>query len=127
MSHFSRIKTSISEITVLRKTLEDLGFECLSKECSVKDSYGKIQNVDLLIRSENKNMLGFAWDGSEYNLVADLHFWNQSISVERFVDKVKQQYALNSVLQESVNEGFNQVKQEVMHDGSIRLIIQRWQ
>nr|YP_010986262.1 hypothetical protein UYL67_pgp158 [Pachymeniopsis lanceolata]WOL37180.1 hypothetical protein [Pachymeniopsis lanceolata] len=126
MSHFSRIKTSISELTILHKTLEDLGFECLSKQCSVEDSYGNLQNVDLLVRSESENILGFAWDGSEYNLVADLHFWNQSMSVERFVDKVKQTYALNSVLQESVNEGFNQVGQEVARDGSIKLVIQRW-
>lgn len=126
MSHFSRIKTSISELTILHKTLEDLGFECLPNQCSFEDSNGKVQNVDLLIRNEEENLLGFVWDGSEYNLVTDLYFWNQSISVERFVDKVKQQYALNSVLKESMNEGFNRVKQEIMHDGSIKLVIQRW-
>nr|YP_010986061.1 hypothetical protein NDC12_pgp157 [Polyopes affinis]WOL36979.1 hypothetical protein [Polyopes affinis] len=126
MSHFSRIKTSVSSLTILKKTLEDLGYQCLDNQTSVKDLYGNSQDVDLVIKNGCNNMLGFAWDGYEYNLVADLQFWNLSISVERFIDKITQQYALNFVLKESDHQGFDPVEQKIMQDGSIKLILQRW-
>ncbi|MBI5528420.1 MAG: DUF1257 domain-containing protein [Deltaproteobacteria bacterium] len=43
------------------------------------------------------------------------------------VDKVKQAYARLKVLDEVKKKGYKKVKEEVLPDGSIRVVVQRWQ
>ena len=62
----------------------------------------------------------------EYELVADLETWNQPIPVERFMDKVNQQYARMTV-HNTVKEMGLQVEEEgEMEDNSIELTVTRW-
>ena len=62
----------------------------------------------------------------DYELVADLETWNQSISVERFIDKVNQQYAIQTVKKNTVKEGFT-IENEIKNvDGSVELVVTRW-
>lgn len=128
MSHFSRIKTSIRSFDILQKTLTDLNFKynCLTND--IRDSNGNLHKVDLVIENVNNinNLFGFSWDGYEYNLVADLQLWNQEIPVDRFMNKILQQYALNSILDSSIKEGFKEINKEINQDGSITLVMQRW-
>nr|YP_009298006.1 hypothetical protein Plocam_108 [Plocamium cartilagineum]AOM67944.1 hypothetical protein Plocam_108 [Plocamium cartilagineum] len=126
MSHFSKIKTSIHNIEILQKTINDLGFECTYGKLLIKDSYGNLQSINLLVQDNCKDILGFSWDNNQYNIVADIELWNQKMSFNVFVDKILQQYALNSVLNESLKAGFQQVKKQNQQDGSIKIIMQRW-
>ena len=62
----------------------------------------------------------------EYELVADLETWNQPITVERFMDKVTQQYAIQTVKKNTVKEGFT-IENEIKNvDGSVELVVTRW-
>jgi len=62
----------------------------------------------------------------EYELVADLETWNQPITVERFMDKVSQQYAIQTVKKSTVKEGFT-IENEIKNvDGSVELVVTRW-
>nr|YP_009295875.1 hypothetical protein Schim_129 [Schimmelmannia schousboei]AOM64810.1 hypothetical protein Schim_129 [Schimmelmannia schousboei] len=126
MSHFSKIKTSISNLETLKKTLKDFKIDYKINKCFIQDGNKNLKRVDLIVHENNNDLFGFSWDGQEYSLVADLQFWNQKISVERFIEKLIQQYALNAIVEESINEGFKQIDKEVMKDGSIKLVIQRW-
>nr|YP_009296285.1 hypothetical protein Sebd_133 [Sebdenia flabellata]AOM65220.1 hypothetical protein Sebd_133 [Sebdenia flabellata] len=126
MSHFSRIKTSIKDFEILQKTLKDLNYKYTCGKNYLYDSNNNLQNVDLMIHNNQPNMLGFSWDGQEYNLVTDLQLWNEGMSIQRFMDKILQKYALNSILNVSVKEGFKEIKQKINKDGSIQLVIQRW-
>ena len=64
---------------------------------------------------------------NEYELVADLETWNQPIPVERFVDKVTQQYA-RMVLHNTLKEdGFVVDDEWEMDDKSIELTVSRWE
>ncbi|MDE5088513.1 MAG: DUF1257 domain-containing protein, partial [Trichodesmium sp. St16_bin2-tuft] len=70
--------------------------------------------------------LGFSWNGNEYELVADLQFWQQAWSVDRFIKMVTQRYAFQTVINETTKQGFQVTEQQKNQDGSIRLVVQRW-
>jgi hypothetical protein len=62
----------------------------------------------------------------EYELVADLETWNQPIPVERFLDKVNQQYARMTIHNQVKKMGFQVEEEWEMDDGSIELVVNRW-
>jgi len=62
----------------------------------------------------------------EYELVADLETWNQPIPVERFMDKVNQQYARMTVHNTVKEMGFQVEEEWEMEDNTIELTVTRW-
>jgi hypothetical protein len=127
MSHFSQIKTQIRNLTALESALSDLGYEYQSGTQLVKGYKGKEQPADLVIDQANGYGIGFGWNGSEYALVTDLEFWQQAWSVEQFLHKVTQRYAYHAVVNATAAQGFQVTEQQQESDGSIRLVVQRWQ
>jgi Protein of unknown function (DUF1257) len=126
MSHFSQIKTKIRNLPALQSALTDLGMDWKSGPDSVRGYQGQVHSADLVVTQENGCDIGFSWSGQAYELVADLDFWQQAWSVERFINKVTQRYAYHTVKDTAVAQGF-QVAEEVKNsDGSIRLVVQRW-
>nr|YP_009511163.1 hypothetical protein [Gracilariopsis longissima]AXI97040.1 hypothetical protein [Gracilariopsis longissima]UAD88956.1 hypothetical protein [Gracilariopsis longissima] len=126
MSHFSCIKTSIKSLKILQKTLEDLKFTYSIKKSYLKNGNGELEYVDIIAQKENNDILGFLWNGEEYTFIADLELWQDKIPVQNFIEKILQQYALNSIIKESHNAGFQEIQKETLQDGSIKLIVQRW-
>jgi len=55
-----------------------------------------------------------------------MQFWQQPWTVESFLQKVTQRYAIATVISESSNQGFALAEQQVREDGSVRLVLQRW-
>ena len=80
----------------------------------------------MVIEQKNGYDLGFSWNGNEYELVADLQFWQQAWSVDRFIKMVTQRYAFQTVINETTKQGFQVTEQQKNQDGSIRLVVQRW-
>ena len=56
----------------------------------------------------------------------DLETWNQPIPVERFMDKVNQQYARMTVYNTVKEMGFQVEEEWEMEDNSIELTVTRW-
>nr|YP_009500370.1 hypothetical protein [Gracilariopsis heteroclada]AXE43532.1 hypothetical protein [Gracilariopsis heteroclada] len=126
MSHFSCIKTSIKDLAILEKTLRDLKFTYSTKKSYLKNGNGDLKYVDIIARKQNDDTLGFLWNGEEYTFVADMELWKDKIPTENFIEKILQEYALNSIIQESKNAGFQEIQKETLNDGSIKLTVQRW-
>lgn len=126
MSHFSQIKTQIRNLTSLQAALSDLGLEWKAGPKDVRGYRGQTSKAEIVIEQDNGYDLGFSWNGTEYELVADLQFWKQAWSVERFLNKVTQRYAYHTVVNESAKQGFQVAEQQQNQDGSIRLVVQRW-
>ena len=59
-------------------------------------------------------------------MVADLETWNQPVPVERFIDKVNQQYARMTIYNTVKDLGFEVAEEWEMQDGSIELTVNRW-
>ncbi|MBE9127643.1 MULTISPECIES: DUF1257 domain-containing protein [unclassified Coleofasciculus] len=126
MSHFSSIKTQIRNLTSLEAALTDLGIEWKSGSRPVRGYRGQTRNAEVVIEQDNGYDIGFSWNGNEYELVADLQYWQQPLSVEGFLNRVTQGYAFQTVMHETVKQGFQVAEQQKNKDGSIRLVVQRW-
>ncbi|MBF2057804.1 MAG: DUF1257 domain-containing protein [Cyanobacterium sp. T60_A2020_053] len=126
MSHFSSIKTKIRNLTSLKSALKDLDIDWKEGPAPVRGYQGQTNEAQLVITQENNYDIGFSWNGSEYELVADLQYWQQPWTVDGFLQRVTQGYALHTVLSESSQQGFNVTEKQKNEDGSIRLVVQRW-
>ena len=128
MSHFSTIRTKIRNKPELQEALELLQYVVVEdQELKVTGAHGiKHETViaDLAIGKD----IGFRLNpmSNEYELVADLETWNQPISVERFIDKVNQQYARMTIHNSVKNMGFQIEEEWEMDDNSIELTVTRW-
>lgn len=126
MSHFSQIKTQIRNLEGLKSALSDMGFAWKSDVTPVRGYKGQTQTAQVVIEQDNGYDVGFAWNGQEYELVADMQFWQLTNSVDHFLRQVTQRYAYHTVLTETSNQGFQVAEEQKQEDGSIRLVLQRW-
>ncbi len=128
MSHFSTVKTQLRKREPLVQALLDLGFEPQEGENLVRGYRGQNTKAELAVTMPKGGDLGFRWNVSTgtYELVTDLDLWSQPIPVERFLQQVTQRYALNTVLTTSAQEGFELAEQKKNIDGSIELVVTRW-
>ena len=126
MSHFSKIKTSLKDLGLLQKSLHDLGLQWNHEVHIVKGYKDQECFANLVIKQNNNYDIGFAWNGIEYQLVADLQFWQQPWSVDLFIDKITQRYAYNSIIKATKENGFQTIEELTQENGSIKLTMQRW-
>ena len=126
MSHFSNIKTKIRNLNSLKAALKDLEVDWKNGPGIVRGYQGQTLQADVVVEQNNNYDFGFSWNGSEYELVADLQYWQQPLTVEGFLRRVTQRYAYHTVVNESANQGFSITEQDKNDDGSIRLVVQRW-
>lgn len=125
MSHFSQIKTQIRDLTALQSALTDVGARWTGSR-EVKGYRGQTRRAEVAIEQENGYDIGFSWNGQEYELVADLQYWQQPLTVEGFLNQVTQRYAYHTVVKETARQGFQVAEQQEQQDGSLRLVLQRW-
>ena len=128
MSHFSTIRTKLRNKPQLQEALEILQYDVKEdQELKVTGSHGighETVEAELAIGTD----VGFRLNEitGVYELVADLETWNQPIPVERFVDKVTQQYARMTIHDTVKKMGFEVEEEWEMVDGSIELTVNRW-
>jgi hypothetical protein len=135
MSHFTRLRTTIKDREVLERCLEEMGYDVL--EGGRISGFSGRRRVDLRVPVRRGYEIGFkqAQDGT-YEVIAD--WWGVegtnsgdfSRRLERqFEDiqrEVRRQYALETVLEKSREQGFDVVEQQHREDGSIRVVVRRW-
>ncbi|PZO40309.1 MAG: hypothetical protein DCF17_12130 [Shackletoniella antarctica] len=128
MSHFSQIKTKIRNLESLKLALNDLGTDWKAGPCDVRGYQGQTQSAEVVIAQDNGYDIGFRCnpETSDYELVADLQYWQQPLTVEGFLSQVTQRYAYNAVVTETSRQGFQLAEEQVQKDGSVRLVVQRW-
>ncbi len=128
MSHFSQIKTKIRNLDSLKLALSDLGSDWKAGPCEVRGYQGLTETADVVIAQANGYDIGFRRnpETSDYELVADLQYWQQPLTVEGFLRQVTQRYAYNTVVTETSLQGFQLAEEQVREDGSVRLVVQRW-
>ena len=126
MSHFSTIKTKLRNKPQLVEALELLQYDVKEDQELVNpiDHQHEKVKVDVSIGND----IGFRMNPmtGEYELVADLETWNQPIPVERFIDKVNQQYARMTVHNTVKEMGFQVEEEWEMEDNTIELTVTRW-
>ena len=136
MSHFTTIKTKLKDKSILLEALDLMG-ERVNNPADVGLSV-----VDLVITNpdhaeehpvtEVDFSLGVDYgfrlnkETGTYELVADLQTWDKDIPVERFLEKVTQQYARMTIHHTVKEEGFQVEEEWEMDNNSIELTVSRW-
>ena len=128
MSHFSTIKTKLKSKPQLVEALEILQYDVKEdQKLQVTGAHGighETVEAEVAIAQD----IGFRMNPmtGNYELVTDLETWNQPIPVERFMDKVTQQYARMTIHNTVKDMGFEVEEEWEMIDGSIELTVNRW-
>ena len=126
MSHFTHMKTRFQNLFYLEKALNRLSIVHKQEKKIINNSNSKSYNMNLVIPQSNGYDIEFSWNGQEYELVADMSFWEQPYPVESFIDKISQQYAGEVIIGESQKIGFQPIKYNQNADGSNTLVLERW-
>ena len=128
MSHFSTIKTQLKDAEPLIKALNNLGYIINQDEQFVKGYKGKFTAVDISMNLPGDTKVGFKWDNNSnaYELVTDLDLWKFELPVERFISKVTQMYAYETIISKTKEDGYQIVEQKNQNDGSIELVLTKW-
>jgi len=135
MSHFSIIKTKIEDRDALLEALERVGerpnvpfkgttvVELVIINPDHAEEHPTME-VDISIGVD----IGFKLNEStgNYELVADRQTWDKDIPIERFMEKVTQQYARMLLHREVEEKGFQIEDEWEMDDNSIELTVSRW-
>ena len=128
MSHFSTIKTQLKDADPLIKALKNLGYIINEEEKFIKGYRGKFTAVDISMNLPGETKVGFKWDNNSnsYELVTDLDLWKFDIPVERFISKVTQMYAYQTIISKTKEDGYQIVEEKNINDGSIELVLTKW-
>ena len=128
MSHFSTIKTQLRESEHLIKALDQLGYVINHEQKFVKGYKGKSTSVDISTVLPGDTKVGFKRDikSNQYELVTDLDLWKYEIPVERFISKVTQMYAYQTIMSKTLDDGYQIVEEKNKNDGSIELVLTKW-
>ena len=128
MSHFSTVKTQLRKKEYLKQALIDLGYVPQEGENLVRGFRGQTVLAEMTVEMNKGGDIGFRWNDTSksYELVTDLDLWKQSIPVERFLSQLTQRYAFNTVIETTAQEGFQIAAQKKNLDGSIELVVTRW-
>ena len=122
MSHFSKIKTKLTDRGTLLKALLVLG-EKVDVNQELVNPIGH-DHDKVLCEVTIGTDIGFRRNQSgTYELVTDIQTWNRSIPPKRFIDKVAQEYAIATVLD---NKDFEVESRKKNFDGSVEIVMTRW-
>jgi Protein of unknown function (DUF1257) len=124
MSHFTTIKVQIKDSEILANVLTDLGYK-VEVNAQIRGYQGDKTKAEYVIRQNNGYDLGFRKDGDDnYELVAD--FWGAGINQTQFVNQIQQKYAHQMLLHTAATQGYSIEAEEVMTDGTVRVVVGRW-
>jgi len=129
MSHFTCIKTKIKERPYLIKALQVLGHDVEeNKVLVINNTSHAEEHPEFHAEVAIRNDIGFRWNKNmeTYELVAELDTWDLDVPVNRFIDKLTQQYARATLLAVSEEEGFTVEKESTNIDNTIELVVTRW-
>ena len=135
MSHFSTIKTKLEDRDALLQALERIGerpnvpfqgtsvIELVLLNPTHAEEHPTVEvevsiGVDVGFKLNEKT--------GTYELIADRQTWHKDVPIERFMEKVTQQYARMLIHREVKEKGFEIEEEWEMDNNSIELTVSRW-
>ena len=129
MSHFTCIKTKIKERPYLIEALELMGHDVQENQVlTINNPDHADEHPEFHAEVAIRNDIGFRWNKNTetYELVAELDTWDLDVPVNRFIEKLTQQYAKATLLAAAEEEGFTLAEEHNKIDNTIELVVNRW-
>lgn len=135
MSHFSKVKTVIKDLSSLIEALKAMGYDESVIEqgdaIDIADYFHGHNTVQVAIRRENLkgkmgtySDLGFKLqDDGTYELILDNYFRD---AADAWVKQMNQEYAKAVIVKNIAWQGYQVESQETLADGSVRLVVAQW-
>ncbi|MEM9540310.1 MAG: DUF1257 domain-containing protein [Cyanobacteria bacterium P01_E01_bin.42] len=116
MSHFSTLRTKISDVAILQTSLRDLGID-VKNDADVRGYNGQRVRADLVAVLDGEYDLGWSRnsDGT-FDLIADLWGVAKKHNQTELINSINQKYAVNKTLSE--------VKQRGLQNANVKLVVQ---
>ncbi len=116
MSHFSTLRTKISDAEVLKTSLSDLGIT-VKTDADVRGYNGQRIRADIVAELEGEYDLGWSKnsDGT-YDLIADLWGVAKKHNQTELINSINQKYAVNKTLSEAQQRG--------LENANVQLVVQ---
>ena len=129
-SHFSSIETQLFNKSTLLKALNDMGIKSKTandgEQIQARGYKGETIMADIVIPQQNNYDVAFRNNGESYELVTDLQFWQQSMPVDAFMERVNQRYAINNIIETTGEDGFNVDNVVTAADGTVTMELSRY-
>lgn len=116
MSHFSTLRTKITDAEILKNSLRDLGIT-VKNEADVRGYNGQRVRADIVAVLDGEYDLGWSRnsDGT-FDLIADLWGVAKKHNQTELINSINQKYAVNKTLSE--------VKQRGLQNANVKLVVQ---
>lgn len=125
MSHFTTIKTRMTEKEPLLQALQDLGYVPEDGGVQIGGYLGNRANVEIKVPTKNPEYdIGFRKVGDAYQCVADWYGLRE-IDQQKFIEQLTQRYAYHAARAKLEAQGFTLASEEVHQDGRIHLVLRR--
>lgn len=133
MSHFTRLKTRITDRAALVKALADVGYKTVEAHDTPQHLYGfvgdrRAQTAEVIVRRRHvgwfSNDIGFSRgaDGCFEAIISDYDRHKHS---QAWLDRLTQRYAYHVARAKLQEQGFDLVSEETAKDGRIHLVLRR--
>ncbi len=134
MSHFTTIKTQIKDTSALVKALSDVSFAEVEVHPEPKHLYGyqgdiRPETAEVIVRrtyiSGSSNDIGFQRqdDGTFKAIISEFDRRRYS---QDWLNQVTQRYGYHLLMATAPAEGFSIEEEQVLEDGTIRVVVGRW-
>lgn len=123
MSHFTKVKTKMTDAKTIKDALETLGYKILPG-AAVAGWAGNKTSAEFKIKPGQSHFeIGFIKNSSTYEMVAD---WSMiGISQVDFSAKLIQGYGRAATIDKLSAEGYELVEEKVDRTGEIRMLLRR--
>ena len=123
MSHFTKVKTKMTDAETIKSALEKLGYKVLPG-AAVSGWAGKKTSAEFKIKPQQGHYeIGFVKNSSTYEMVAD---WSMmGINQSDFAARLIQGYGRAATIDKLGAEGYELVEEKVDRTGEIRMLLRR--
>ena len=132
MSHYTVVKTRITDRECLKCALAELGYQVEEGESLPLYGYQgdrRPQTADIVVRrrfiGSASNDLGFKWVGDHFNAI--ISEYDVRLLGRDFIPRLTRAYAYHKVKNEVDRRGLAVVEEERLEDQTIRLVVRQWQ
>ena len=136
MSHLTNIKTKLKDKDFLIQALHTIGYtgteNVLLKNPSNHQHEEvqveiKVTKYDTTLEVMRPMTAGFKInDGGVFELVTDVDTWKESLPIERFLQKITQEYARLAVVETAQEQGFKVITEHKDVDNTIEIVMEKW-
>lgn len=124
MSHFTQVRTRLQNLQTLARALRALGYQPTVGQVQVRGWDGDARDADLVVPMSNRYDFGFRQEGDELHVIYDA--WGFRENLPELLERITQQYAYETCVEQAEAQGFQVVGTETLPDGSIKLVVQRF-